>query len=61
MDTHQHTPRRTDNAARLRRARRGLRRRLTAVVRLSWNPLRLLYGPIALLLTFTSVPAPSLL
>lgn len=62
MDILKHEWRRTDKIMRpLRRLGRGLCRKSLAVVRLSWNPLRLLYGPIALLITFTSVPAPSLL
>jgi len=62
MDALEHELRRIGKVMRpLRRLGRGLRKRLIAVVRLSWNPLRLLYGPIALLITFTSVPAPSLL
>lgn len=62
MDILKHEWRRADKIMRpLRRLGRGLYRKSLAVARLSWNPLRLLYGPIALLITFTSVPAPSLL
>lgn len=57
MDTQNaHRP---GDAARLRRVGRGLRKRLTAMVRLSWNPLRLFYVPIALLIALTPIPVPN--